>query len=153
MKAPPRVPISVGMTGTLEGMSGAQLAKFEEIAMYLTKHYVVEAFHDGMAIGSDEEGLRVFKGLGIWTVGHPPTDQTRMTKLLADLMLPPLPFKDRNRAVVDSVNLLLVTPLLIERSQPRSGTWATKRYAEQRNTPRLIIWRDGDVKQEGPWPS
>jgi outer membrane protein insertion porin family len=53
---------------------------------------------------------------------------------------------DRNRAIVDSCDVLIACPKGPE--EQRSGTWATVRYARKQKKRIVIIWPDGEVTEE-----
>lgn len=57
----------------------------------------------------------------------------------------PTTYETRNHAIVDACRLLIATPRATERAQPRSGTWATIRYAQRKERPVWLIWPDGTV--------
>lgn len=59
-----------------------------------------------------------------------------------------LPIKDpleRNRDIVDQVEIMLATPHTLQ-EELRSGTWATIRYARRVHKPLAIIYPNGSVE-------
>jgi hypothetical protein len=59
---------------------------------------------------------------------------------------PPKPPLDRNRDIVDAVDVLLVGPKGPE--ELRSGTWSCVRYARRKGVRRVIFWPDGTIEEE-----
>lgn len=60
----------------------------------------------------------------------------------------PLPYMERNRAIVDASDVLIACPYeIVEPEFGRSGTWSTIRYALTiPNFPVVIIWPNGRVE-------
>jgi hypothetical protein len=98
-------------------------------------------FHHGDCIGGDEQAAKIAKALGFWTIGHPPTDPKLRAFFPSDEERDPLPYLQRDRALVKEVPMLVATPHGPEIR--RSGTWATIRYAREAGVPRLIIRPNG----------
>ena len=67
---------------------------------------------------------------------------------MSDEVRDPLPYLERNRAIVDACDILIACPKGMQEEQ-RSGTWATVRYARRRDRPIVIVWPDGTVTREG----
>lgn len=126
--------MKIGFTGTQRGLSPGQ-ATF--LRSTLLEHNPTE-FHHGDCVGADAEAHEIVRELlpQCKIIIHPPTvphkqafchgDETRVNK----------PYLQRNRCIVDSVDLLIAAPWTNE-EQLRSGTWATIRYA--RKVKRYII--------------
>jgi hypothetical protein len=137
--------IHVGFTGTRAGMTPAQL---EVVAsFFVTVNYDDEMWvlHHGLCVGSDALASRLaYAALG-YVIGHPPTNR-RLVDPHAwyDEAREPLPYLLRNRAIVDTVDVMLATPRE-EREVLRSGTWATIRYARDSRRPLYIINPDGRI--------
>lgn len=102
-------------------------------------------FHHGDCIGGDITGRAIAHGLGYRLYGHPPTDSKQRAFSENDLDAKPLPYMDRNKAIVDAVQHLYVMPDDFE-EKLRSGTWATWRYAQKTGTPWTIIFPDGTLR-------
>lgn len=122
------------MTGTRFGMSLYQRKCFS----LLDKKLWTE-FHHGDCVGADVETASMCHKLGIKTVCHPPVDETLRAKHDSSLILPAKTHFERNRNIVNSVDLLIVIPKDMER-QPRGGTWYTHDYSVKRKVQLLILW-------------
>ena len=130
-----------GFTGSQKDMSVAQQEWL--VGLLASRHSI----HHGACIGSDETVHDIATRLGMKVVVHPPTDRTKMMLLISRVplqILPPRPYLQRNRDIVDACELLLATPNSDERL--RSGTWATVRYAVKVGKPVLICYPDGRVE-------
>lgn len=127
------VELHVGFTGTRQGMTEHQLA---ELHHHLNRLHPT-ALHHGDCIGADQQAHLLGKDAGYRIVVHPPTDSTRRAWCEGDEQLPPLPFLERDRAIVDSCDILIAAPLGPD--QPRSGTWYTIRYAQKTRRPLIVL--------------
>lgn len=107
----------------------------------------VTIFHHGCCVGADEMAWKIAHEFGAWTVGHPPKEGKLRAKTRDNLQHKPLPYLDRNRAIVDSTDELVACPLKMTEEQ-RSGTWATIRYARTAGKPITIVWPDGSITKE-----
>jgi hypothetical protein len=129
---------AVGFTGTRHGMNAAQLAKVR---------YVLEAlnagsgavFHHGDCIGADWQAACLADTIGWDTVAHPGPDDQRRAWHPSDTILPPFPFLERNRHIVEATRLLIAAPDRPEDAAGRSGTWYTVRHARRRGIPVMVI--------------
>lgn len=98
-------------------------------------------FHHGDCVGADEQAAAVARSLGYKIIGHPPLVEKLRAHFPSDEETAPLPYEQRDQAIVDAVMNMLATPHGPE--VRRSGTWMTIRYARHRKVPRLIIEPDG----------
>ena len=133
--------LKVGITGSRHGWNAAQAQDFRTLMGGLR----VSEFHYGDCVGVDEAAFNWVTGnmKDTRTVSHPPTIDAHRAFTKADLTWRPMPYLIRNRAIVNSVDLLVVAPL--ERSETRrSGTWTTWRYAKKKGT--LIVLMPGHEK-------
>lgn len=140
--------ISVGFTGTQEGMQALQFqALTDEVDyMYHFTHWNSFEFHHGDCIGADAEAHNLMErlhGVRIWV--HPPEDTKKRAfcKGTNVVFLPAKPYIERNHDIVDACKLLVACPEGPERR--RSGTWATVRYAQRIGKPVTIIMPDGQI--------
>jgi len=115
-----------GFTGTREGMSKKQQM---DLAKRL-RYHGIEEFHHGDCRGADEQAHLVAQILELKIVGHPPLIDNHRAFCIFDVEMLPLPYLERNRKIVDSVEILFVAPLTMH-EELRSGTWATYRYAKK----------------------
>jgi len=140
----------IGFTGTQRGMTPAQLVSVRE---FLANVEATE-FHHGDCIGSDIQAAAIAADLRICTFIHPPLDEHKRGRyrstLVENFICAPLPYMDRNHAIVHDTDVLLATPKTAEEEQ-RSGTWSTVRYAAKRNKTVVIINPNGEVATT--WPT
>ena len=133
----------IGFTGTRDGMTGAQLTQVKEV---LTCLHPSEAHH-GDCVGGDVQFHSTAQHVGfdggyqVVVVVHPPHNSTLRANTTGDRVLPPRPYLERNRNIVDITKLLIAAPKGPETQ--RSGTWSTIRYARTIGRPIIIIWPNG----------
>ena len=136
----------ISFTGTRKGMSDHQK---QQLRQWLLDHagQVALAAH-GCCVGADvefHELVREVLGRGVFVAVFPSTAKTRAPiPADANYVASPAPPLERDKDIVDlGHDILLVAPLqLLEVT--RSGTWATKRYADRRKVPSKIFWRYSD---------
>lgn len=116
----------VGFTGTRHGMTSIQYPTFDAV---LAQEPLV--LHHGDCVGADADAHRTARQRSnVSVVVHPPTDSKLRAFCDYDLLLAPLPYMDRNRAIVDASDVLIACPYeIVEPEFGRSGTWSTIRYA------------------------
>ena len=136
--------LHIGFTGTRKGMTKEQMVR--------VKYHFGDApaeritMHLGDCKGADTEAHALADGLGIKLHGHPPDNPRHRSFLRYDVTEEPLPYLERNHAIVDACNILIATPKEHEEVL-RSGTWATIRYAKAQNKPIVIIYPDGNEQE------
>lgn len=110
----------VGVTGSQRGASHGQLiaARAQLLALDATE------LHHGDCIGADAQLHEVARELDLRVVIHPPRVASKRAWCSGDFMHPPLPYLDRNRALVAAVEALIATP---RGAGTRSGTQYTIR--------------------------
>ncbi len=82
---------------------------------------------------------------------HQPESDAKRAFCGGDEYRDPLPYLDRNKALVDASQALLAMPHGEE--ELRSGTWSTIRYAHKRGKPVIIFWPDGAITSSPPQPA
>lgn len=127
--------MKIGVTGTREGATEYQLAELRKV---LTELKGTE-FHHGDCNGVDVQAAAIARELGYKIVCYPPKSTEEQGFFGGDVMLPPAGYLQRDRAIVDSVDVLLVVPKQME-WQPKGGTWYTHDYAKKQNKPHNVIW-------------
>ena len=139
----------VGFTGSREGLTEAQR---QSLRQWLREHPPTEVRH-GACIGTDAEfSCAVVDCIPIggeppYEVAHPSNLKgTQWKECWADEIRKPLPPLDRNRNIVDAVDVLLVGPKGPE--ELRSGTWSCVRYARKSGKRIVIFWPNGEVTEE-----
>src|SRR5689334_7595566 len=106
-------------------MTNKQQDNFLEILSWFFRSYPQGLeLHQGQCIGADEEATYLARKSGIWVVSHPPVDKSKTHSIICDETRPEKSFLDRNRDIVDEVNVLLAAPRS-RKEELRSGTWAT----------------------------
>jgi hypothetical protein len=127
--------VKIGVTGTREGATEYQLKELRSVLQELKG----TEFHHGDCAGVDEQAAKIAKELGYKIVCHPPVSDYLRAYFPADEMREPAGYLKRDRAIVDSVDVMLVVPLQME-WQPKGGTWYTHDYAKKKNKPYNVIW-------------
>ncbi len=107
--------------------------------------------HHGDCMMADEHAAEIARRLGYKIHCHPPINNRRRAWADGDAFEAPLPYLDRNRAIVRASNELIAMPDTMS-ERIRSGTWATVRYAREVGTKITILWPNGTVKIEGARP-
>jgi hypothetical protein len=137
--------IHMGITGSREGMSGAQI---QFLVDHLTSDEGPVFLHHGCCVGVDEEAHWLAFEMGFGSVGHPPADDRLMMPLVDDGLMfielrPPKPYHDRNRDIVDESDFVLGFP---KDDSGKGGTWYTINYARSAGVPVTVCHRDGTVE-------
>lgn len=131
--------MKLGFTGTRRGMQPAQR---RAVFTAIVERVPILEFHHGDCIGADAEANECALMAGAAVYQHPSTARTRAYSPGATWMAEPKAPTERDRDIVDSVELLIAAPrMFIE--ELRSGTWTTIRYARKKRVPLLIVWPDG----------
>jgi len=101
--------------------------------------------HHGDCIEADAAAHDIAIRLGKHPVIHPPIDpKYRAFKSApASHMREPLPYLERNHAIVNESDFLIAAPSGPETL--RSGTWATVRYARKVGKRVLVIMPNGEI--------
>lgn len=137
----------VGMTGTQQQPTTAQLDKFLEILEYVD----AEVLHHGDCIGSDIACHNIAYKLGLQIIIHPPVVTFKQAKHSAEdqSRITVLPRKDyllRNKDIVLASELMIALPRT-NSQELRSGTWSTIRFTKRMHKPLAVIWPNGTVKR------
>lgn len=132
--------MKVGFTGTRNGINKFQ---WLQLAQFIAEETIEEAHH-GDCIGADEAFHDLIMNaishirLDAKIILHPP-GETRLRAFCATHdAIPPKPYLERNRDIVDATDVLIVCPGQ-ETETLRSGTWSTYRYALKLNRPIHLI--------------
>jgi hypothetical protein len=137
----------VGCTGSRNGVTDWQRNAVRRV---LPRLFVpASVLHHGDCVGSDEEIAAVGRECGFALYSHPPSDPRLRAFVASDFAAPELPYLERNRVIVRSIEVLVACPDgFTERD--RSGTWATVRYAAEMLVPVVVVWPDGTVTCKVP---
>lgn len=133
------------MTGTRLGLTEPQFAEF----CLNMPFWNPTEFHHGDCVGADAE-IATFIRLEYPTtriVCRPCTIIKARAYTEADETHDPVAPLDRNRLIVDSVDMMVAFPGRMVEEQ-RSGTWYTIRYARKQGVPRAIFWPDGTMTND-----
>lgn len=119
-----------GFTGTRQGMSVGQFARFIAFVQHEQRRFA--EFHHGDCKGADEDAHRAVRKYApdCRIFIHPPEDPKHRAFCAGDIVLKEVAFLSRNHLIVDACQLLIATPQSLDERQ-RSGTWATIRYARK----------------------
>lgn len=133
--------MKIGMTGNREGISTDALVSLLEVL----KSMEIQEIHHGDCIGADKIFHDVLYEMfldKLKIVIHPPNNNALRAYCKSNFILPPKPYLDRNKDIVDASDILIAFPS--SRTEIlRSGTWSTIRYARKINKKILIIYPDG----------
>ena len=127
--------MKVGITGTREGMTDWQAREVYKILAELNG----TEFHHGDCKGVDVQAASIAKVLGYKIVCYPPKLTEEQGFYGGDIVHKPAGYLERDRAIVDSCDILIVVPKQMQ-WQPKGGTWYTHDYAVKKNKPFNIIW-------------
>jgi len=132
--------IHIGFTGTRHGMTPAQA---DALAARLAPYAVADAwaFHHGDCQGADAEAHEIAWMLGAIVHVHPPDNGTWRAYCAGPSRVrraAPLPYLQRNQAIVDACDVLIAAPRHAQKER-RSGTWATIRAAQKLGKPVIIL--------------
>ncbi len=138
----------VGFTGTRQDLLPDQFHALCELIKSLEG---ITEFRHGACVGADCESVDV---AWQWAssakrIAHPPTNRSMVSRSALDLsdeILDPLPYLDRNKAIVDACDILIAAPKGPE--ELRSGTWSTVRYARKLGRRIIIVWPSGEITEE-----
>src|SRR5258706_5332606 len=118
--------MKIGFTGTQKGMTDYQKNKLRtSLSTIIVLHR--GEFQYGDCIGADEVAFNIAIQYGLFTVCHPPINESKRAFTSCDVMLPAKDYIARNHDIVDDTDILYACPDGPEKL--RIGTWATIRYA------------------------
>lgn len=144
--------IHVGFSGTRHGMNANQAQSLNvALGTAMATARQVElfqppiVFHHGDCVGADEQAHLMATSRGMLIKVHPPINGSLRANCQADLYAEAKDFLDRNEDIAKESDYLIITPdETIERQ--RSGTWATKRYAQRLKKAVLVLYPDGSTE-------
>jgi hypothetical protein len=130
----------LGVTASRVGLTARQLAVASN---FLVGH---AELHHGDCIGGDADIHHLVRQIAPSTkiVIHPPTEDKNRANCEGDAIEEPLPYRERNQAIVDACEFLIGFPHTMVEIR-RSGTWMTIRMARASKTPGVIILPDGTM--------
>lgn len=135
--------MKIGITGTREGATDWQLSELFKTLDLLNYECrlndIKPEFHHGDCRGVDVQAAKIAKALGYTIVCHPPKLTEEQGHFGGDIVRAPAGYLERDRAIVDECDVLLVLPKQME-WQPKGGTWYTHDYAKKQGKPYNVIW-------------
>ena len=133
----------VGITGTRNGMNELQRQEVRQVlhdlAYAASEDGIVPHFHHGDCVGVDVEAAAIAEELGYVVIGHPPNKDDLRGFYKSHIIKPSKGYFERNRDIVDSVEVMLVVPKENEH-QSKGGTWYTCDYATKRGVLTSIFY-------------
>lgn len=132
----------VGVTGTREGATAAQLARLLSTLWLLRDRRGAKYLHHGDCLGVDQQAAEMARELGYTIVGHPPKINVLRAFFPSDEEREPDEYLPRDRKIADEVDLLIGLPADVH-PRPRSGTWYTIKYAREIGRTVAIIQPNG----------
>lgn len=144
--------MTIGFTGTRQGMTHAQREKVRELLCDLLEGHVaadVLAVH-GDCVGADADFARIAIDLGLDVCIRPCTvEGLRAHTNGREIERPKAPMQ-RNRDIVADATVMIACPFarVTSRRQEKGGTWATIGFTRRAKKPLHIVWPDGEVTRE-----
>lgn len=149
--------MKIGFTGTRSGVTDGQKAAFGNW-LYERCFYgptPLKEFHHGCCVGADAFAVLVVNEESPFPQPKIVAHAANVDSSLIDgdamgwsqVIHKPLPPLERNRNIVNAVDVMLACPAGMEEEQ-RSGTWATIRFARKQKKHLFIFWPDGTVTEE-----
>lgn len=132
------------MTGTRDGMS--EKAK-KTLRKYMDENQEITEVHHGDCVGSDEDFHHELSNTSINIFVHPPIKEDYRAFCKGHTVLPPKDYLIRNRDIVNICDVLVGFPRS-EQEEVRSGTWSTIRYARKVGKKIILIFPNGNIKDE-----
>jgi hypothetical protein len=130
--------LHIGFTGTQLGMTADQRDTLRRLLRNWSFEVVpAYKFHHGDCIGADAEAVPIARGFGYRIVRHPPVDTRKQAFAYFDETELPEGYLERNQAIVDISDRLIVCPQQFDEIQ-RSGTWST--YRRMKRKPGYVIY-------------
>jgi hypothetical protein len=144
--------LRIGITGTKEGATDAQIAQISKLFEALFSSPVPEReVHHGDCVGVDSEVhhyLRGAFGRKVKIVVHPPDNPKHRAYCAGDRTEQELPYLSRNTNIVNQSTVMIVVPRT-NKEEIRSGTWSTYRKARKAMVPCFIVFPEGFWRIDG----
>lgn len=126
--------IHIGFTGSRNGLTLSQRQQIlEMLATYTDKPMFI---HHGDCVGSDADFHSMCQNAATIII-HPPINSKCRAFCNGNITRDEKEYIQRNHDIVNECDILIACPSGEE--IPRSGTWATIRYARKINKPMIII--------------
>jgi hypothetical protein len=124
---------AVGVTATRHGLTRYQrLWAYDTLKTLRSRGF--DTLRHGDCVGGDAELAEMGRKMGYRLICHPPLNPRLRAYVPSDIVLAPVPYMKRNKALVDSSTYLLGCPgSWPDPGTPSpGGTWRTIRYAHRR---------------------
>ena len=127
--------LSIGFTGTRKGMTELQIRELTEQLQKLQPQVV----HHGDCTGADAQFHDLVREHcpECRIVIHPPIASVLRAFKKGDKTRTPIPYLDRNKAIVEESRLLIAAPSSTQ--ETRGGTWSTVRLAKGLRRPVVLL--------------
>lgn len=136
-------PIKIGVTGTRERLTDAQIRRGTDLLADTWEGSTERLeLHHGDCVGADATLHIIASAIGYRTVAHPPIHAWYRAHCDADTSWEPKTYLARNADIVTSTDALLAFPKEMTEAK-RGGTWWTVRYARKVGRRLVIVWPDG----------
>lgn len=129
----------LGVTGTRKGLTAKQYS----LAILTLPRLGNITVHHGDCVGVDAQIHAIALSQGYPIKIHPPDNDKHRAFCEGGEVVDPLPYHQRNRAIVNECDALFAFPSGPETR--RSGTWSTIRYANALRVPITIVYPDGST--------
>lgn len=143
---------TVGFSGTRFGMTEPQSRAVAALLLGLRESFAI--FRHGDCVGADDVAAASAFSLGFMVWVHPGPGG-RFAGCWRDrsasdgvTVFAPDGYRERDLAIVLGSSLLVAAPRGREKDEPRSGTWATVRYARKAGIRVLLAWPDGGTHED-----
>lgn len=129
--------ISIGFTGTREGLNLNQKTKITEMLSQYTDH-IIHVYH-GDCLGADTDfhklcvDFRNNNNIELVIIIMPPDKDIVRGFNKSDIVMKPKPYLERNADIVINSDVMIGCPLDPTKEVMRSGTWSTIRKARKMN--------------------
>lgn len=129
--------MQIGITGTREGLNKSQYDNFYDL---IDGFKYIKCWRYGDCLGVDIQTTLIVKDKYpcITIIQHPPILEKYRAFGPADVKFPPKPYGERDKDIVDNVDMLIAIPKQ-DNEILRSGTWQTVRYAKKKEMPIIFI--------------
>ena len=129
--------IKFGFSGTRRGMS-----QFQKDFLFGLLQDKAGEFHHGDCVGADSEAHDIATALGYKVYVHPPLDESLRAYKTGAVQYPKLPYKVRNKNIVEKTVVLLAFPLEFN---GRGGTWNAIEWAKRLGRQFYICLPNGEI--------
>jgi len=134
--------MEIGITATRHGITAQQGRKLQ--ALLTVYWFPGNVLRHGDCVGGDEAAFEIGTGLGYYTIAYPATNVTErlQANTKSTERIEGYETLARNKIIVEKTAMLVAMTQGFKEI-PRSGTWTTIRYAQQKDRPIWVITPDG----------